>query len=646
MLLPYFRIWCHILFNNRNLVTTIQQTVPYFEGMEITTHIAYGKEAVPVALELQQNGVDVIVTGQHNFGLLKKMLDIPVINSWITYKDLVNAVKNGLPFGRKMVLVTPALPEDVELSDLEVLEELAKVTLKYVNYASTNELEQKFTQLKKEEVTVVIGTLPVCLFAQKYGMKGINIYSLEESFQNTICRAIEAVRSKYQQEEEAKRFKAILDSAHEGIITADYRGIITFCNSSVEKILNLGRENILNTHLSQIIKCTQGTQIYQPGYGMIEHVGNATVVANHVPVRLKNQLIGTVTTFQDITRIQELENIIRLKTYSKGMEARFTFDQIVGKSKAIGKTIATARKYAESDFTVLIEGETGSGKEIFTQSIHNHSKRRLSPFVVINCSALPENLLESELFGYDKGAFTGALRQGKKGLFEVAHNGSIFLDEISSISPNFQSKLLRVIQEQEIMRVGSDKVIPVNVRIIAATNESLGAAVFQGKFRSDLYFRLNVLILKIPPLRQRQEDIAELFHHFVKRFEPGLLKNLEPFLSTITKPLLLYEFPGNVRELMSIVQRFLILLDRSMLDNPHYLTELIHDCIEETLILPSSFPTVAIEIKESLRETLEEAEKKIITRTLTEENNDKAKAARKLGLSRTTLYRKISMLGI
>lgn len=637
----------HIAFlGHEELIALIHNRMPTFEEAKITAHVGFGHEALPVALELQRAGVDIIITGQHNLKLMQNTLDIPVITIRITYEDLLSAVAEGLSFGRRMALLTSIPLQEFGLNNLHLIEELLKVTLTHMEFTNTSEVEEKMGKLKKAGVEVVIGTTPICLLAQKQGMKGVSIYNLEGGIQDAVFRAIEIIKIKYQDEERSKRFKTIIDSAYEGIITTDHQGLINFCNSSAEKILKTERENILGSNLSRFFTHTQVEKIHEPEYGVIEQIGGATVIANHVPVKIKNQITGIVTTFQDITRIQELENTIRLKIHAKGTEARFTFDQIIGESKAIQKAIVAAKKYAESDFTILIEGETGCGKEIFAQSIHNHSKRHLGPFVAINCSALPENLLESELFGYTEGAFTGALRQGKKGLFELAHNGTIFLDEISSVSPSFQLKLLRVIQEREIMKVGSDKVIPINVRIIAATNENLGMLVSKGKFRSDLYFRLNVLTLKLPPLRQRREDIPILFRYFLKSLEPQLLPRLEHFIPAIVTPLLAYNFPGNVRELISLVQRFLIMLDRTKLNDLSYLKELLQDCIGENHFLSPSPGKMVVEVKESLHATLKEVEKKVISNAIKEENGDKARTARKLGLSRTTLYRKISVLGI
>ncbi|MDT3701138.1 MAG: sigma 54-interacting transcriptional regulator [Thermincola sp.] len=634
----------HIAFLGREELITAMENTPAIEGVKITAHAGLEDEVPAMALGLQRTGADLIVTSGRNLKTLQNSLHIPVIAIRITFEDIVRAVVQGLPFGRKMAIVTSMPLEGGDTNNLHMLEELFKITLSHTTFSENNNLEELFGELKKTGVEVVIGATP--LLVEKQGMKGISIYTLEGVIHDAILRAVEIVKAKYHEEERSNRFKTILDSVYEGIIMTDDQGVINYCNSIAVKILKVKQENIIGESLARFFTQTHVENTHEPEYGIIEHFGDSTAIINHVPVKVKNQITGIVTTFQDITRIQELENTVRLNTHAKGLHAKITFDQIIGESKAIQKIIAVTKKYAESDFTILIEGETGCGKEMFAQSIHNHSKRHIGPFVAINCSALPENLLESELFGYNEGAFTSALKQGKKGLFELAHNGTIFLDEISSVSQGFQLKLLRVIQEREIMRIGSDKVIPINVRIIAATNENLGLAVSKRTFRSDLYFRLNVLTLILPPLRQRMEDIPVLLRHFLNSIDPQLLPRLEPSYPEIVAPLLTYNFPGNVRELISIAQRFLIMLDQTRLNEIDYLKELIRECIGENLFLSPSPNKVVVEVKESISATMEEIEKEVIVKALNEENGDKAKAARKLGLSRTTLYRKMSTLGI
>jgi len=265
---------------------------------------------------------------------------------------------------------------------------------------------------------------------------------------------------------------------------------------------------------------------------------------------LDDEKIGVVTAFQDVTSIQKVEQEVRKELQGRGLSAKYTVHDIIGKSKSITSTLEVLRKISVTDKTVLILGENGTGKELFAHSIHNLSKRRNGPFLPVNFAGLPESLAESELFGYEGGSFTGAKKSGKPGLFELAHNGTLFLDEIGDASPTVQALLLRVLQEKQVMRIGGQQIIPIDVRIIAATNRSLKKLVEEGKFRQDLYYRLFVLPLRVPPLRERKEDIPLLVEHFIK--QNSVVKvHIEP---VVMHRLMSYDWPGNVRELNSVVQ--------------------------------------------------------------------------------------------
>jgi transcriptional regulator with PAS, ATPase and Fis domain len=291
--------------------------------------------------------------------------------------------------------------------------------------------------------------------------------------------------------------------------------------------------------------------------GDLVEFDRAKVVVNRIPIRVGGQVVGAVATFQDITKIQSMEERIRREIYSQGHVAKFAFEDLHGNSAALRGTIEVARRYAQVDSTVLVSGETGVGKELFAQSMHRLSGRSNGPFVAVNCAALPETLLESELFGYVEGAFTGARRKGKPGLFELAHRGTIFLDEVSEIPFSLQGRLLRVLQEREVIRLGHDRVIPVDVRILCATNRNLRRLVDEGHFRRDLYWRLNVLGLPIPPLRERRDDILPLMRHFLDTLAPGGAHGI--VLSDDALAFLVQSaWPGNVRELRNLCERLVV----------------------------------------------------------------------------------------
>lgn len=321
-------------------------------------------------------------------------------------------------------------------------------------------------------------------------------------------------------------------------------------------------------------------------------------------------------------RILELEN---------KLETRYSFDRIIGQSKVIRDTIGLARKVAPTDSTVLLEGETGTGKELFAQSIHNESPRKNKPFVAINCSALPKELLESEIFGYRKGAFTGAVVD-KKGLFEEAHEGTLFLDEIGEMHPDLQAKLLRVLEEQTFIKIGDTRAMKVNVRIIAATNRDLLKETANDNFRHDLYYRLSVMKIHIPALRERKDDIPKLVDYFIRIYSGKTKKKIAGASPLFLQKLKEFDWPGNTRELKNIVERAVILTDNH---------ELTPD------LLPAEIQHTDLKVLSvDQHETLESMEKSHILHMLQHTGGNKTRAAERLGISIPTLYRKLEQYGL
>ncbi len=314
--------------------------------------------------------------------------------------------------------------------------------------------------------------------------------------------------------------------------------------------------------------------------------------------------------------------------------------EIIGKSPAIQKVFQLIKKVAPTESTVLILGESGTGKELVARAIHNQSRRREGPFIPVNCGAIPEELLESELFGYEKGAFTGASRS-KPGRFELAQGGTIFLDEIAEMSPKLQVKLLRVLQEKTVERLGSERPITVDIRIIAATNRDLEKEVAEGRFREDLYFRLNVIPIKLPPLRERKEDIPLLAEHFLARFCEREEVPRKRLSEKALKRLMEYHWPGNVRELENLMERLVILTEREVIEE---------EDLPEHIRVPriSTNPGVKVSFKEgvSLPQALREFERSLILQALEASGGVKSRAARLLGIKRTTLIEKMKRLGL
>lgn len=345
--------------------------------------------------------------------------------------------------------------------------------------------------------------------------------------------------------------KTVLNQLSEGIVLANKDGKITVCNNSALKMFDM-REGILNKNIYDVFR--DNFKIVLQKKTLKDEVfrfGNRYLNINKRIINYLGMENGILINIREITEIKKLEQNLSSKLRERGQIARYSFKDILTQSSNMKECIRIAKKIADSDLTVLITGESGTGKELLAQSIHNESKRKNQPFIAVNCAAMPENLLESELFGYDRGAFTGALKEGKKGLFETANNGTIFLDEIGDMPLHLQTRLLRILQEKQVMRIGSDKVIDVDMRVIAATNKNLNKLIEKGCFREDLYYRINVLPLLIPSLRERKEDVLLLLKHF--------LKDKYEFTVEAEKIIKDYNWPGNIRELMNISSYILLM---------------------------------------------------------------------------------------
>ena len=439
-----------------------------------------------------------------------------------------------------------------------------------------------------------------------------------------IASKIESSQKVVQVSQLKRQLEILIDKVDQGIIYVSTGGKILFFNEIAGKYL--GRELRVGTDVVKVFP-----ELTWPASGHSEQI--ATRNLDSFTISVKNLLdVGALIEVQKISTIQEREHEIRRRMSSKPHLAVATFGDLVGNHKDFVAAIDTARKYSGVDATVLITAETGTGKELFAQSIHNLSPRRDNSFVAINCAALPESLLESELFGYVGGAFTGARRGGKVGLFEQAHGGTIFLDEIAEMPFRLQSSLLRVLQQKEVMRIGDDKLIPVDVRIITATNKNLQEKVKEEQFREDLYYRLNILRLNLPPLRDRLEDIPLLVQHFAVQACRMFKKGPVAFTQEALLKLRGYRWPGNIRELQNVVQRAVLLTDEQMID-----VALLDEIMEAAPGSGGQKHSFELE----LTGNFQDVQRQLLERLL-EFADDEDEALRLLGLSRTTMWRRLS----
>ncbi len=435
-----------------------------------------------------------------------------------------------------------------------------------------------------------------------------------------------------------KKRDIILDSVADGVFTIDKNWHITTYNKAAEEITGIPREKAIGQVCKDVLRANvcetdcalrytmdTGSPVINKPVHIIDSEGGrkAVTISTALLKDDKGRVIGGVETFRDITIVEELR---------KQVQEKYTCEDIISRNHIIQGLFNILPQVADSDCTVLIEGQTGTGKELFARAIHNLSRRKEKSFVAVNCSALPETLLESELFGYKAGAFTDA-RKDKIGRFTLAEGGSLFLDEIGDMSPAIQVKLLRVLQEKTYEPVGAISSEKADVRIIAASNQDLVELVDQGKFRSDLYFRINVVKLPLPPLKDRSEDIPLLIEHFIHRFNRIYNKNICCLSDEAMAAILSYDFPGNIRELENSVEHCFVLCRGDVIETRH---------------LPPSMkkPTMGEEPDISTFRTLRQMEILMIERALRRNDGNRTAAARELGINASTLFRKLKSLKI
>ncbi|MCO5385015.1 sigma 54-interacting transcriptional regulator [Desulfosporosinus sp.] len=450
-------------------------------------------------------------------------------------------------------------------------------------------------------------------------------------------------------------FNTLLDTVNEAVAVVTQEGIVSHWNSNAQTMYSIPEHSIIGKPISDFFERTalatlaildEGRPIRQAYH---RPRPETHVQINASPVIVEGKIVGAISTEQDITQVVRLNEELSyassqlLDLKQKTAPSNDPFGRIIGKGPSIRHTISIARKVANSEATILITGESGVGKELFAQAIHKDSLRASKPFIAVNCGAIPMALFESELFGYTGGAFTGAERKGKPGKLELANGGTLFLDEIGELPTQLQVKLLRVLQDKCFYRVGGTEPLTVDTRIVAATNRNLDKMIKSGEFREDLYYRLNVIALEIPPLRTRTEDIPDLIQTFLQEFTIKYNKPIPTLDPEIMLNFLRYDWPGNIRELRNVIERLAILAEGTIL-NAQYLPSNLSPFNSG---IPSSTTPLTSEImRRNLRTGENSGEVKHIAFTLKKTNGNKTAAAKLLGISRGTLYYKLKQYGL
>ncbi|MCS0789730.1 sigma 54-interacting transcriptional regulator [Cytobacillus pseudoceanisediminis] len=442
-----------------------------------------------------------------------------------------------------------------------------------------------------------------------------------------------------------KIVETIVENAFGWLVVVNKEGTIIYINKNYCDFLEVEREQVLGKHVSEVIENSRMHIVAESGKEEIadlQYIRGNYMIANRIPIFSDGEVIGAFGTvfFRDTKEWMQMNShvksmLTKIQSFIQEIDpsVKYSLDDILGNSSQIHSLKEKVKMVAASDISVLIRGESGTGKELFAHSIHQLSNRSHQPFVKINCGAIPEHLLESELFGYEEGAFTGAKKGGKKGKFQLADGGTLFLDEIGDMPLNMQVKLLRALQEGEIESVGSTSPVKVDVRIIAATNRPLEKMMEEKRFREDLFYRINVVPFMIPSLRDRMEDLSLLIDSFIKKITKKSGKRISAIEDEVVEKFHQYSWPGNIRELENVIEASIHLTS-----NESITTESLPDYMKESAVYPVG--------KKNLKDILEETEKRILTQSLSKYNHDRLEAAKALGISKSSMYEKLKKYGI
>ncbi|AFQ44913.1 sigma-54 interaction domain-containing protein [Desulfosporosinus meridiei] len=493
-------------------------------------------------------------------------------------------------------------------------------------------------QLKLNDTILLSNRTPIFVQGELVGAVAVfqDITILQNFLDNLV---IEHEKTKQLQ----RTLEVVLNTAYDGLIVVNKQGIVTMTNQAFSSFFDQAPEDMIGKPITEIYDNPKFTDVLvtaQPVHGYIHDLNGHEIIASRVPIVQDGKIVGALgkVVFKDVNELYALTKKVdslrsELDYYKKTVSQKNSsaLELLKGKSPIMSSLIQTSLRVAKSGSTVLLRGESGTGKELFALLLHAQSSRNDGPFIKVNCAAVPENLLESEMFGYDEGAFTGARKGGKIGKFELADGGTLFLDEIGDMEMSMQAKLLRVIQEREVERLGSNKSRKVDVRLVAATNRDLEGMIRDKQFREDLYYRLNVVTLTIPPLRERIDDIEDLIKTFIKKFNLQFAQSVTGITAEAVDVLKKHRWPGNIRELENIIERAFNMVDGTEIQLKH---------------LPNYLQILASHDKRpymegSLDNILKEVERDALIFALETANGNKVQAAKSLGLSRAGLYKKL-----
>ena len=590
------------------------------------------EEALPQLQEIE--GVArIVLAGPSTRRMYADKLKIPIISFRPTFPDLITAIQEAQKIDRRIAI---ALSRDDKDFDLPLLSEVMDVSLSPLYCDNSKEYASGCRSAVQKGFNVIIGGSFTVEAAQKIGLSGILLYKGMDMIRTAIIKALEICQVEEETSRRISQLNAVVNNFSEGLLLTDDKGRVILDNPPAQ--IRLGVKNLVGKNVSHLFGSGMARMVLRKGQSLFNVLELDKHVVNYIPVRSSETIHGLVCTLKRVDEVQDAEFSVRRRLHDRGFTAKYSLEDIAGRSRSLRQCKERAILFSRAPDPILITGESGTGKELFAHAIHSAGNRKNGPFVAINCATLPNDLLESELFGYEKGAFTGAQATGKKGLIELAHKGTLFLDEITTLNYPLQAKLLRLISEHEILKLGSDRIIPIDARILAATNEDIENCVSERRFRQDLYYRLNVFRLHIPPLDERPEDIVPLFLNFIAKIDPAILKKINSRQTEIHKALAGWAFKGNARELENIARRF-CLLHRSKTAKKS-IREIMQSClgIEKSPRSPGDiFP--------DLQAAKQNVERQVI-QDLMRKYRHKSDVAKALGVSPSTLWRKLNKHGL
>lgn len=596
-------------------------------------------EIQPDVIVSRHYNADVIVSrGGTAASLKERNFLMPVVEIPVTSGDIVNSIRKAFERHGEMPIGVVGTVNTIR--GVHFMQQEFSVPVKAYSTTSVNmrDLIDGMERAVSDGCKLILAGHNTCYYCEEHGIPAGLIYSSVESVFLAITEAKRCANVSQVERQNSMIFRGVIDHVLEGIIAVDKDNMIRTFNPVAAQLLGRKDQDCIGqpVHLAlpegRLSAILSGNQNYT---NEIVRINGTNCVLNSIPMTHDGQRQGTLVTFQAGQAITNAESRLRDRLRVSGHLARYHFDDILGESASIRTAIHQARRFAHVDSNILLMGETGTGKELFAQSIHNESERATGPFVAVNCAAIPENLMESELFGYESGAFTGASKTGKPGLFEAAHEGTIFLDEVSEIPLSMQNRLLRVIQEREVRRIGANRVIPVQVRIICATNRDLLDMIRQGRFREDLYYRLKVLSVQLPPLRNRDGDLALIMQHYLtyyaRKFGKGQITLTSEAASRITE----YSWFGNIREIRNVSEQLAVLCENDIITANDIAAVLPIDqnIVKSFVPQEDEYPTLSNLQRRQIMDAISRA-------------SSRKEAAEMLGISKTTLWRKCKELGL